>query len=460
MPWTHRLAGVQADGRVTHIEDPNANDNVFGGGSEEGKPDDWSLTISHNGANPASANIFDTYLSLERVPNGDLFLYLAFAREAHEGTVLGTFELNQEARLWTNSAGARIPCRTTGDVLIAFEPHGGSETVQFARWVTDTQASNGCAKSGHVVAANLRPNVDVEASFNTAGAIQNFLPGMYTSSIPLLSFGESASKLTQVLAANGNGCAAFDSVWVHSRSSLSVTAALKDLVSPTAIQVRSCKATPDLSSSVSANQAELGAALRDTSHLTGGATPTRMLTFNLYGPGDADCSGTPAFTLATAAHRTERRALRAECVGVGLRPLRERSRRPPEHPLHRGLHRRLVHGPIDEEAEERIDVRFGHRRGHLRPGLLVTEADETDLAAEYLTEDARPVGRFQRLGAAEAVALTGVCVRVGESGGRHRRDIDRVDGRDRDIRERRGHLVTGPELRHPLERVRHERVGL
>jgi hypothetical protein len=170
--------GLEADGRVAHTVDPNGKDDIFAGGAEEDFPNLWGLTTQNGGSKPSSGNIFDSYQALDRNAQGDLFLYLAFTREASDGTVFATFELNQDDRMWTNAAGESIPCRTTGDILITFDPHGSGESVEIQRWVTDSKAPNGCAKSGHLVSAdNLTANVDVQGAFNTAAPqIANFLP--------------------------------------------------------------------------------------------------------------------------------------------------------------------------------------------------------------------------------------------------------------------------------------------
>lgn len=303
--------GLRADGRVRHTADPNASDDIFSGGSKEDAPDHWGFTTHKDGSSPSSGNILDSYGATDRGTGGDAFLYLAFTREASNGTVFVTFELNQEERLWTNSKGERVPCRTTGDILISFEPHGSGATVQVERWVTDSKSSSGCAESGHLVnATNLQEGVDVQGSFNNgSAAIPNYLPGSYSATIPELRFGEAAINLSRVLAGFGHGCPAFASTWMHSRSSSSSeNAELKDYVAPSPFAVHPCKATPALSSSTGGTlrrharrhrlrrQLELGAPLRDTAHLTGVATPTTSsLTFRLYGPNDAHCSGTPVF---------------------------------------------------------------------------------------------------------------------------------------------------------------------
>ena len=140
--------GMQASGRVGHTPDPNTPDDIFTS-SKELTPDDWELTTKDGGATPASGNVLDIYRTLDHPLGGDAFLYLAFTREASNGTVYVTFELNQDRRLWKNSQGTTIPCRTTGDILISFGAQGSGEAeVQAQRWETDSAASNGCATAG------------------------------------------------------------------------------------------------------------------------------------------------------------------------------------------------------------------------------------------------------------------------------------------------------------------------
>jgi hypothetical protein len=57
------------------------------------------------------------------------------------------------------------------------------------------------------------------------------------------------------------------------------------------------KATPAITTSASPTTAPYGSAVGDTAMLTGGADPRGTITFRLYGPNDASCSGTPAFVV-------------------------------------------------------------------------------------------------------------------------------------------------------------------
>ncbi|MGO9822680.1 MAG: hypothetical protein ACLPTJ_18790, partial [Solirubrobacteraceae bacterium] len=240
--------GLEANGEVGHTSDPQHPDNIFAGGAKELDPDGWGLTTQNNGSTPASGNILDFYYSVDHPPGGDTFLHLAFTREASNGTVYVTFELNQDSTLWRNRTGAMIPCRKTGDILIQFEPHGLGATIDVDRWVTDTTSvASGCAKTGHLVSAKLSPIV-VQGAFNALPII-NYLPGFYGPTIPSGNFGEAAINLSAVLSELGNPCGNFASIWMHSRSSSSsASAQLKDYVAPADIDVHTCKASPTLTS--------------------------------------------------------------------------------------------------------------------------------------------------------------------------------------------------------------------
>ena len=302
--------GMQASGRVGHTSDPNKEDDSFTS-SKELEPDGWELTTHAGGASPPKGNVLDSYRVLDHPLGGDAFVYLAFAREAGNGTVSVSFELNQDPRRWTNSRGTTIPCRTTGDLLISFGPQGNGAEVVAEEWVTDTAADNGCAETGDLRPASVTPNTDVQASFNSAGAINNHLPGFNTAQIGEMEFGEAAINLSAVMADLGRPCAVFGSTWMHSRSSLQEVSDMKDYVVPEAFHVRTCKASPALSSSASGavdrgargprrlwRHRVLGAStsISDTAILSGGDQPSGTITFKLYGPDDAECSRAPLFT--------------------------------------------------------------------------------------------------------------------------------------------------------------------
>jgi hypothetical protein len=239
-------------------------------------------------------------------------------REASSGSQALILELNQDATLWRNSNGTRIPCRKTGDILISFLQNGNSVSVQVDRWVTDTaDAATGCAKTGHLDAASgLTPGVDVQGSWNESSAINNYLPGFFSfgmGAIPEIQFGEAAINLSKWLSNLGDPCGVVASTWAHSRASDTIDSDMKDYVAPGSFRVT--KACPALSSSASGkvNRRARGKhrprrhlvlrsslTIHDTATLSGGDSPTGTITFNLYGPDSPDCTGTPVFTWPAA----------------------------------------------------------------------------------------------------------------------------------------------------------------
>jgi uncharacterized repeat protein (TIGR01451 family) len=233
---------MEVAGRVRHSPDPNAEDSAFTGGSKEDEPGEWDLTTEAGGVNPAKDNIRDAWSVVDQ-PDGSTFLYLGFAREESGGDTYLAFELNRDARLWDNGR-ARIPCRSNGDVLVSYEPHGNTVSVVVHRWVTETtDNATGCARTGHIVNfANLSPNA-AQAAVN-AGGITNYLPGAYGGTIPTERFGEASLNLAALLeAAFGTDCLAFSSIWMHSRSSSSEQSNMQDYVAPRRLNIRTCAAS-------------------------------------------------------------------------------------------------------------------------------------------------------------------------------------------------------------------------
>jgi uncharacterized repeat protein (TIGR01451 family) len=237
---------LEAAGVVQHNPDPNSPDNAIKG--KELNPGGWEITES-GGNSPPKANIRDAW-SAVRQPDGNTFLYLGFAREAEGGTTYLAFELNTDARLWDNDgnpATRRIPCRRTGDVLVAFEPHGNDPNVNvlLQRWFTeDTDPATGCARTGRLEPYNgLTENEDAQGATNDS-EITSRLPGAYDGTIPTRRFGETALNLASLLEqAFRDQCLAFRSIWMHSRSSSSGNAEMQDYVAPRPLRVSTCSAS-------------------------------------------------------------------------------------------------------------------------------------------------------------------------------------------------------------------------
>ncbi len=300
--------GLQAAGRVGQTQDGTGNsDDSFTAGSEEltpgAGPHAWTLTRSP--VTPKD-DVLDVYRSFEHRIGHPAFVYLAFTRASGTGTTFLTFELNQKVGpnpdgTWTNVNGANIPCRATGDVLIAFTEHGTDTAVHVDEWVTSPTSAvdpaTGCALRGILQPVTTLTKDEVQAAFNT-GAIHNYLPGHVAvgGSIPDDRFAEAAINVTAVMHDMGEDCSdsRFISTWAHSRVSDTITSEMKDFVAPKPFLVRACKANPTLSSTTSRAEA-LGTSIFDTAHLSGGDQPTGTITFRLYRPGDSRCSRRPVF---------------------------------------------------------------------------------------------------------------------------------------------------------------------
>src|SRR6476619_4322167 len=143
---------------VMNSPDPQAQDTMFGGGDKETAPEKWDIEMQAGGVTPGKTNIISAWSKADPQPAAT-YLYMAFERAATTGDTFLTFELNQVKGLWEDEKKAKIPCRTTGDILIAYNVGGGSKvSVVFYRWVTDTSSSvvippevtaHPCAKTGH-----------------------------------------------------------------------------------------------------------------------------------------------------------------------------------------------------------------------------------------------------------------------------------------------------------------------
>jgi hypothetical protein len=228
-------------GRVRHSPDADP-DSIFEAGTKETAPGEWDLTT---GSVQAKSNILDAWTAVDQ-PGADTFLYLAFAREGAQGDTFLTFELNHDPRLWNNEH-ADIPCRRTGDVQVSYEAGTQGVDVVIRQWITtEADDATGCATAGRLEDfAELTANVNVQGAVNGAEIPSDlsFLPGVYDT-VPPLRFGEASLNLAALLKeAFGEECLAFNSVWMHSRASQSISSNMEDYVAPERLAVRTCSAS-------------------------------------------------------------------------------------------------------------------------------------------------------------------------------------------------------------------------
>jgi hypothetical protein len=252
VPTTRDWQGLK---NVVNSPDPSVEDDMFTGGTKESAPGGWSITTAAGGVTPGKANILSGWSSTDPQAAAT-FLYLAYERAATSGDTFLTFELNQVKGLWENEKKARIPCRTTGDVLIAYNvPGGGSVNVVVYRWVTDTSTlttippdptPHACADTGHFEPAEGTPvSAPYEQGAMNTTETNNYLTDTANSPTPKTfaagSFGEAALNLTAIFEnAKLGPCFAFGQMWMSSRSSESIDSQLQDYVAPVGIQADSC----------------------------------------------------------------------------------------------------------------------------------------------------------------------------------------------------------------------------
>ncbi len=239
---------------VINSPDSQAEDNSFSGGNKETSPGSWVIQNQAGGVTPGKANIVSAWSQTE-ADAAATFLYMSFEREATTGDTFLTFELNQVKGLWENEQKAKIPCRTTGDVLLAYNVGGSSVNVAFYRWITDTSTlvtiapdptPHACAKTGHFeVSGGMAVAPPNEQGALNATEITNYLTDTANSPTPSTfsvgSFGEASLNLTAIFEGAKLGpCFAFGQMWMSSRSSESIDSQLEDYVSPVALQADSC----------------------------------------------------------------------------------------------------------------------------------------------------------------------------------------------------------------------------
>jgi hypothetical protein len=236
--------GLENAGRVQHNQDPNEDDSAFEGGSKELEPGGWGLTSESGGVTPAKSNVRDAWSAVDQ-PGVDTFVYFGFTRQDTTGTTFLTFELNRDDRLW-NNGNAKIPCRRTGDVLISYEPHGNDPIVDVVirRWTTtEADPDTDCARKGTLTTFTSIGASVAQAAMNSV-SIAGRLPGALTGTLAAGRFGEASLNLSTLLQqAFRDDCLAFTSVWMHSRSSDSMTSNMQDYVAPQPLSVRTCSAS-------------------------------------------------------------------------------------------------------------------------------------------------------------------------------------------------------------------------
>jgi len=256
----------------TTIDAPSANDTTYGsnnagivgGSTAENVPDSWNFTFGNIGGGKYDALSATSFTDPE---SNKLFLDLGFVRATTNGDTFLAFELNQRQpgyRLDPNEADATkpfsVPTRTSGDLLVTYHVGtGGAEELGLCVW--DGNEHSGRWEefapdlSGDPITNQACPALSTslyQAAINDGmsgrqGAItgaENYLdPG---TAVSAGQFGEAVVNLTDALKDPGNPtgpqpCVDFGYVWLHSRSSDSLSSNQQDFILPAnSISIGSC----------------------------------------------------------------------------------------------------------------------------------------------------------------------------------------------------------------------------
>lgn len=229
---------------VAEVRQPDelsgANDDSFGQGAKE---DTAVPTVVDGSIPPNKSDLLNFGVYLEETPAGDRFLHVFWHRvQEPQGTTNMDFELNQSDTLSGNGV---TPVRTSGDLLIQYDlAQGGTNPQLFlSRWIDGSEG----ATADDCQSANQLPCWDARVNLTSAGdatgSINNSpIPAGESDGLGPVSartFGEASVDFDAIVG-DPSGCVAFGSAYLKSRSSDSFTAALKDFIAPSAVDISLC----------------------------------------------------------------------------------------------------------------------------------------------------------------------------------------------------------------------------
>jgi hypothetical protein len=219
------------------VDKPSGSgDDSFGQGTKE----DTAVPTVVNGSIPPNKSDLLTFgVHLETTAAGR-FLNLFWHRvQEPSGTTNMDFEFNQSS---TTSGNGVTPVRTAGDLLIQYDlSQGGTNPVLFlSRWVT-SGATSQCEASNSLPCWGTKTNLtaagDATGSINTSAIPSGESDGL--GAVSARTFGEAQLDF-DALTGGSSVCASFGSAYLKSRSSDSFTAALKDFIAPTPLNLSNC----------------------------------------------------------------------------------------------------------------------------------------------------------------------------------------------------------------------------
>lgn len=229
-----------------------ADDDSFGNGTKEDTP---IPSVVDGSIPPNKSDLLNFGVYRETVGSTD-FLHLFWHRvQEPQGTTNMDFEFNQLSTLTSNGT---TPVRAEGDLLIQYDlSQGGTNPQLFvAYWLTDAsfnppyQTPPVAVTTANCVSSNSFPCWGRRANLTTAGLATGSInttaiPGLESDGlapddgqVSARTFGEASINFTTLLGTQG--CTSFGSAYLKSRSSDSFTAALKDFIAPTSVNISNC----------------------------------------------------------------------------------------------------------------------------------------------------------------------------------------------------------------------------
>jgi uncharacterized surface anchored protein len=216
-----------------------SGDDSFGQGTKEDTP---VPTVVDGSIPPEKSDLLNFGVYFETNSDGR-FLHVFWHRvQEPNGTTNMDFEFNQSSTL---SANGVTPVRTSGDALIQYDlAQGGTNPQLFlSRWIDGTEGATAaqCQASNKLPCWNTRVNLttsgDATGSINTSAIPAAEADGL--GNISPRTFGEASIDF-DALTGGTTGCVGFGSAYLKSRSSDSFTAALKDFIAPSSVNISRC----------------------------------------------------------------------------------------------------------------------------------------------------------------------------------------------------------------------------
>jgi hypothetical protein len=262
--WETVILGGAPDwdaGPATLIQDgnsgpksPNDELNIFATGGKFGVPAGWNVQPGNIPAQNDLTNIYVNAYSSSDSASGDSWITMGMHRIKKQGTFDLDFEFNQVA--WDGSSGTLV--RTEGDIVVGFELSGNPSGPQDLQVLIlyykpdDVDCNDLAIFTGAVYGAGFcevfRGQASALSDYGVATmndvAFDQPPWGAFDSDGSVLAnneqiapffFAEAAINLSEL--GIDLACPGFGSVHAKSRSSLEVTADLKDLAGPVAFSV-------------------------------------------------------------------------------------------------------------------------------------------------------------------------------------------------------------------------------